>query len=442
VHKSIARIAAAQRRSLRPSEFFSPSGRLRAALAAGVPHLMAATVATSGLAYLQQLVIARFVSPADFGIVRSVEAALAVLLVLASFGAPTLAVRLAAEVEESQQGALLRRLLLLAVCSSALVCLAMVAWSLIGPRTPVTRVLGVLVWVVILTSASRIIYNFHQGIMRVHRASVVATGLAAVSFALLTVLVARHGLNGWIVGRLVGEALSCAGLLWLVWRLLRESRSLGQTYYPSWLLRFGAVITVSFLLRGALDATGIFMLGVTGAQPAQVGYFGLGTLLMTAILLLPGSLGGVLLPRMVVRRTDAEPAPYLASGIRWAIGLTLPASFLGTLLAPILLAALLPAYTAAGSIVRVLLWVAPCRAVTAVAGTQLLAASNVRTTILINGAGVLGLVGLAVMLGPSYGAYGVAWSTLFVELCLAITTVLFAVRQSRPSGQVGNPTQP
>jgi O-antigen/teichoic acid export membrane protein len=304
------------------------------------------------------------------------------------------------------------------------------------PASRFAAFLRLLVWTVMLTALSRIIYNFHQGIMRVHRASVVVTTLAAVSFMLLTVLVWSYGLNGWIAGRFVGEALLLAGLLWLVWRVFPSSKPLGPQYAPLPLLRFGAAITLSFLLRGALDATGIFTLGLTRAEPAEIGYFGLGTLLMTAILLLPSSLSGVLLPRMVVRRMQAEPKSYLASGIRWAIGLTLPVSALGTIAAPGLLALLLPAYTGAAHIVQVLLWVAPCRAVTAVAGTELLAASNVRTTILINGVGVAALAGLGIVIGPLHGAYGVAWATLFIELCLTIVTVLYAVREFTRGGPV------
>jgi O-antigen/teichoic acid export membrane protein len=392
---------------------------------------MVATVATSGLAYLQQLSIARLVSPAEFGIVRAVESALVVLLLLACFGTPTLAVRLAAEVDRPQQGALLRRLLLVAACSSFVVSIATVAWTFATPRSQFTSSLRFLVWTVTLTSLSRIIYNFHQGVMRVHRASVVATALAAVSFALLTGLVWRYRLDGWIAGRLVGEALSLTGLLWLVRRALTSSAQLPPQHAPMALLRFGAAITTSFFLRGALDATGIFTLGLVGADIAEIGYFGLGTLLATAILLLPASLGGVLLPRMVAGRTRNTSSPYLASGLRWAVALTVPISLLGTVSAPGLLALLLPAYVPAAAILQVLVWVAPLRAVTAVAGTQLLAGSNVRTSIVINGIGFIALAILGALIGPSYGGYGMAWATVLVELGITGATVSFAVRDFR-----------
>ena len=51
---------------------------------AGVPHFVASVFSLQGVAYLAQLAIARHTGPSDFAVIRTVEAVLSLVLVLAS----------------------------------------------------------------------------------------------------------------------------------------------------------------------------------------------------------------------------------------------------------------------------------------------------------------------------------------------------------------------
>jgi O-antigen/teichoic acid export membrane protein len=63
------------------------------ALTLGLPHYLVSVLAIQGTAYVTQLVLARMLGPRDFGIVRSVEAVIAIVLVFGAAGMPSLAIK-------------------------------------------------------------------------------------------------------------------------------------------------------------------------------------------------------------------------------------------------------------------------------------------------------------------------------------------------------------
>jgi O-antigen/teichoic acid export membrane protein len=408
------------------------TARARLAYSAGVPHLMIASVAISGISYLQQLVIAKFVTPAEFATVRATESAVVALLLLASCGMPTLAVRLIAEVQEHERGAMLRRLLGIALTASLLVAIVATGWSLLAP-SPTTKALPILIWVVLITSSTRVVYNYHQGVLKVRPASMVATGAATVAFGVLTLLVWQFGLRGWIAGRFIGESFLLAGMLWMVRSVLRTKGQLDAKYDNAFLVRFGLTVMVALFLRGALDSSAILLLGFVQTPAEDIGFFGLGTLAVTAMGLLPASLTAVVLPRMVTQLARDSGRPYLYRGTAWALGVTLALAVGVSLLLPVALRLFLPAYMGAVPIVRALVWVAPCRAVNGIAGSQLLALSRVRDTIIAYAGGLVALTATTLWAGNAFGAIGAAWGTVAVELTLAASLfVLAAVRGPAP----------
>ena len=85
---------------------------LRRGWMSGLPHIVVALISIQGAAYIVQFAIARLVSPASFGVVRTVEATFSLALVIASAGLPSLAIKSVAAMQtEAQRGRLLRRLL-------------------------------------------------------------------------------------------------------------------------------------------------------------------------------------------------------------------------------------------------------------------------------------------------------------------------------------------
>lgn len=408
-------------------------GHARAVWVAGLPHVIVASVAVSGLTYLQQFVTARLLSPADFGVVRTIETMLAVLLLLGACGTPTLAIRLVPEAPAARHPALLRQLMGLAMAGCAILALIMIAWSMLQPPAAIAEPLRIAIWALVFSAGARVVYNFQQGLLRVREVSWLLCCAAIIALVVTIALTAGRGLQGWAIGRVTGEFIILATLLWFVRATVRARTDAASGHSLGTLIHFGAAITLSFAFRSAVDGAGLWVLNARGADAAEIGYLGLATLLLTATLLIPGGFSALVLPRMVQRRAGppAASVSYMWWAMRWAAASTLPFCVLGTLLLPFLLAALLPAYAAAAATCIVFLWVAPLRAAGAMAGNQLLAVSNVRSTIVLNAIGVALLAALAWRLARTHGAIGVGYAAFLTEVFLLTLTSLAARRAMR-----------
>jgi O-antigen/teichoic acid export membrane protein len=402
---------------------------LRRGWSAGLPHLALASVAVSGAAYLQQIILARLLNPADFGVVRTVEATLVVLLMAGSLGTPTLAVRYAPELHAQRSGALLRQLLLLAFLGTTIVAIAVMAGTLLFGGGPIGATLRVIVWSIVFASGARVIYGFQQGRLDVRGIANVVIAVALVSITFTSLLAARYGLNGWVGGRLAGDAVLMAGSLWVVRKYL-FGPPVTPTHANRDLVTFGAAITLSFALRAGVDACALIILNIKGVNPEQVGYFGLGTLVATAILVLPGAFGALVLPRMVKRQKSQSGPAYMWWAMKWSLVFTVPLCVLLVIAGPVLLRTVLPEYAPGALVIALLIALAPLRAAGAMAGNQLLAHSNVRATIAFNGVGAALVIGLGMFMVEQAGIAGAAIALLLAELVILALTTAAAVRQT------------
>ena len=217
-------VSAANSSTVRPASV-RISTALQSAIAssrrAGLPHYVAAILSVQGTAYLAQLAIARMVGPAEFGVVRTVEAVLNVTLIAASLGAPMLAVTITAALPTSaEQGCMLGRLLTLCIFGGLVTAAGLtLAAPLFGPS--VQGYLQALAWLLCLTSCGRTCLNYFLGRKEVHRLALYSVGLAALSLVLVVGAVWLGGLRGWVVGRYFSEVLFLGFMVLAVGRTLR-----------------------------------------------------------------------------------------------------------------------------------------------------------------------------------------------------------------------------
>jgi O-antigen/teichoic acid export membrane protein len=395
-------------------------------------------VSVQGLAYLSQLVIARLVGPADFGTVRTVEATLSIGLVMASAGMPSLAVKCIPEVQEPLvRGRLLGRLITIAVGASV-ICATLISLSA-GTWDPVRApYLRQLVWVIGLTAASRTCLNYFQGTKQIHRVSAYSIGLSALSLVVIVFAVWTGGLRGWILGRYLSEALFLGFSLMAVWDVLGFRGELPERFALRGLLTLGGAVAVSLLVRTAQDNAGLLAIGWSRRPAAEVGYYGVSTLLMLALMIVPGALGNLALPRIVERVTDPEEVGRFFRRLnRWGLLASVPVAGLCLLVAPLAIRLLLPAYTGAIPIIEVLLLVVPLRVLVSMAGTLLLAYGLAGLSLVNNLATLIVSAGLYFWLVPRYGGIGAAWGTLLSEALGAALYTLAAFAQLKRLSRQG-----
>lgn len=392
----------------------------------GLPHLVLSVVCVQGLTYLAQFLIARLVSPADFGVVRGVEAALAVVLLVVSVGMPSLAVKSIAEVDDpATRARLLGRLLLLSI-GFPLACLPLVV--VVGPLllpTEARPYLLALLGVPVLASFDRTGLNYFQGIKQVQRMATLNVALSLCALGIIVSAVALFGLPGWVAGRYLGEACFGLALLAVLRPHLGLRGPLPECYTPGALLGLGVPIALTLVIRSVQDNLGLLLLGTLGFDSASLGYYGLSTLFVTAGLLLPGAVANIALPHLASRRREPDQFWLLYARLLVASAVVSSACAMAVvavaLAVPLLIGS---AYAPVVPLLSLLALAIPARGIATAAAVPLLALDEVPVLLAINFTMLVLGVALCVGLAGVYGLYGVALGTLLAETVTLLAFVL------------------
>jgi O-antigen/teichoic acid export membrane protein len=272
-------------------------------------------------------------------------------------------------------------------------------------------------WTVLLSAVSRTLANWFIGLRRTREAALLTVATALLSLLAVAGLTGAMGLRGWVAGRFVGEALGAAALLYALRHTLRAPRhpTLAASAGYGYLAGHGALLAMGLITRSALDQGGVLALGVWHAPAQQVGFFGIATLVLTALMVFPGALGNLLVPRFAALGRARAARRELARSLGWMLLGMIPAVGTAALLAGPAVALLFPAYTPAVPLLRVLLLAAPARAVQSLCGGVLLANNRNQWALACKCAMLAGSWELYAAVVPEQGALGGAWVITTVE---------------------------
>lgn len=407
----------------------------------GIIHLILSVIFVQGLTYLSQLVIARLLGPMSFGIVRNIEAILSILLIIGSFGMPSLVIKLIAETRLRElHGPLLRRMLAIALLAGVTTSLASMMIAPLFLADEARLYFVALVWIIAVTACARTCINYFQGIKDFSRISYVNVAASLAAMVLLVVLVSSYGLNGWVTARYAGELLFLFGSIALVIRTLRRTGSIPNEYTYRILATAGVSISLSTVVRTVLDNSSLLAASFLGVPAEQIGYLGLATLITLVLMLLPSTVMQAALPRLAERASNLQALSLLyVHLVRLSLLITIPLSVALIIIAPYMLSLLAPAFSGAILPTQILSLAAPFRAMSILAAMTLLVLNRMEVTIVINLLVLAVSVGLYAVLIPAHGINGAALSTVAMELLSAAVymacALMFMRRHSSRSSQ-------
>jgi O-antigen/teichoic acid export membrane protein len=374
----------------------------------GAASLLVSMVAVQGVTYAAQFVLARVLGPAEFGVVRSVEAALGFLLIGAALGMPSLVLReVAAAPDGGARVYVLRRLSALSVVGGVLVaCVALAAggWLVPPAAAPYLRALAV---TLALTAASRTLLNYFQAVGRIGVVSVTAIAGAVGGMTTIVVGALAFGLAGWAAGRAVSEALVLALVLSRLRGVIAGARPEPYGRRRRAYAADGGRIAGALLVRSVLDSFALLAAGHVGVGLAEVGRMGLATLLTMPLLLVPGVAATLWIPELAAAR--AEPALVLRTGLRMAgtfLGYCAAATVAAWVIVPPVLRAWFPGYAGAAPLFGIALLTLPARVVAYVPGAICLGLGLNQIPLISNLATFIVAVAAGGWLAPRYGASG------------------------------------
>ncbi len=399
----------------------------------GFFYLLVSLVFVQGLSYISQFIVAMLLSPDKFGIVRSVEGLLGIAVVFGSLGMPILATKHIAEITDpTVRGRLLGRLVILAAGFSLLTALTTV---IVGQRFVVAEARPYLVaiaWSMMLTTSNRTIVNYFQGTKQFKTMSIVNIVFSVLSLCILTACILTEELNGWIIGRYVGEVLFLIASMTMVWSIVRFSGSLPSDYSYGRLTQVGANLAFSLILRLILDNLGLFVLAYWHYSASMVGFYGLSSLIVNGFGLFPGAIVGVVFPTLVERlREKFSYAWDLHKRTqRWMLAVSVLCSVVLFSGSYVLIVFFRPEYDLAIPILAILAVTLPCRAQTSQNGMFLVICNRAEITLWINAVVLLIAIVVQWIAATNFGMTGVAVGTVFIEV-VSMALYLLAVRQQK-----------
>ncbi len=257
-------------------------------------------------------------SPSQFGIVRSVESTLAVVLVFASLGHPTLMIReIAASGGDEDRVCRFRTIAFsVGVVSFVAAGLAFAVLTILpldsGDRVWLRGAAGLL----ILSPLVRTTANWFQGQQAFNRFAFWSSIIGGGVLVSTVTFVALLGLRGWLIGRYVGELLAVLVVIGALHQVVGAGgwRAFGSL--PR-LWREGAEIAAALGFRTLMDNLSLIMLGLyLGYAHSNVGVYGFATLLWMGALVPGGAMAATELPRLSGVTANREA---LSQGFRRAV---------------------------------------------------------------------------------------------------------------------------
>jgi O-antigen/teichoic acid export membrane protein len=258
-------------------------------------------ISVQGTAYLSQLIIAKYLSPSQFGIVRSIETIIVVLFLIGSLGMPTLAIKEVARAEsDSEKILLLLKLLVIVLICSGSIALIIYFILKISESSEIKLVLQSLIWLILLIGLSRTCLNYFQGIKQIKKMSAINTFVSFSSLMIMIFAVKLFGINGWIFSRYLGELI----LFFAAVIVLFKNESIdwnGKRFLTPFkkLIIEGVGLSSSLLIRTCIDSLPILLLGYFQFSYEKIGYFGFSTLILNSMMIVPGIIANLAIPKFI-----------------------------------------------------------------------------------------------------------------------------------------------
>ena len=253
--------------------------------AGGFLPLFILMIAVQGTVLVSQSLSTLILDPAEIGTIRTFESVVSVLVIVAGFGAPTLAMRDTAAAGVEHRGEAIRNLLILpliGVTIVAMLLLATLALDLAFMR-PLKELVVFALFLILSINITRLVSAISQGLMIVPRIYIVVFIGSLLAIAAHIVGASQKTLVSWISGRLIGELILASSIL-----------AASIKYWPEiqWTRKFqilpllktaarATLVNFSLIFRMAADAAPIVLLGIYGAVSDDIGNFGVATLILT-----------------------------------------------------------------------------------------------------------------------------------------------------------------
>jgi O-antigen/teichoic acid export membrane protein len=194
------------------------------------------------------------------------------------------------------------------------------------------------------------------------------------------------GINGWVMGRYIGEGAVLVGMLLGVRHYFRGTGGLNRHILPGWhILSLGITANLALFVRLLCDNLPILALAAAKTPTDQIGFFGLASLVLMVPNLLLAVTMQVELPRLVAQlHTPALVRDRFSKLVRNMFGMAVLFFFLVLVAWIVNREWLRLAYTPTINALFIMSFALPLRAITLSIGTIITALGKYRVSVYVN----------------------------------------------------------
>lgn len=258
------------------------------------------TACIQGGVLISQFLSAFFLTPNQLGVIRTIESILSIVVLGTSVGAPTLAIReIAALQGDVERAQLLKRLICMELMVGSLVVIVLLLMRSVLSGAMVAHA-SMIAGVALLSNTIRVIAAFLQGTQTASTFSIRVVTLTFFAVGIVCLMSWSFGVEGWVIGRYIGESAVLIGMLLGVRHYLHGSGGFNRHMLPNWsIISLGITANLALFVRLLCDNLPILALAAAKVPTDQIGFFGLASLVLMAPNLILAVTMQVELPRLV-----------------------------------------------------------------------------------------------------------------------------------------------
>lgn len=388
----------------------------------GLPYVMLSNIAQQGVAFATVLVVARYLAPEEFALVRLALAYVAIATVLAAGGITAPVLRYCADLalQDSDRRSLLGMSIRRVVVISLVVLGAALALAVWWPEDPLqAKVYAAYALQLPGLAVASLVLVYLQAVQRFKVLAFYQVAIRLAALILSVVAVVLWGLPGLLVAAGLVAYFSCVPLLALARPRWRPAASFQVPKDFSSLAFYSVFGTVVTALGQYAD---LIILDVTGAPKATIAVYSLATVFFFSAMAVGGAVQSVATPMFT--GLMREPEQFRRRLLWWSALLSLaaiPISAVLVVLAWVVETRFLGSdYAGLSGLLAILMIKYFLWSTFAVGGAALVGVGAIRQGAWIAMLGTIVTIAIGLPLCVRYGVLGAAWTQVIVTVMTAL----------------------
>ncbi|NOV00008.1 flippase [Paenibacillus planticolens] len=279
------------------------------ALKMGFFHLLSANLLLQIAGFGGQILLTRIVPVDDIGRIRVVQSFFGIITILASAGVSTTILKLCSEkITEKTKNEILNQGILICTITSVLSIIVVFVIARLGGFSndnAINSIMQLYMLLIPLFAFTNLFVAYLQSQKKIHKMSKVQSYSRVLIILLSTFTAFLFGIYGYVIGLVVSNVLTFIVLIMVIKRDMKFvffTKSGSETTKK--MLKFSGLALATSISWQALQSIGIIMANYMNVDSHEIAYYGIGTLIITTMMIIPSTITQIMVPYISEKHDD------------------------------------------------------------------------------------------------------------------------------------------